>query len=180
MCVVSPRVVPDVSQPVGRWAVHSDSGAGTWRSRAVGVVLGVFMGLASGLVPPATVAQGTGWITSAGSHTMAPASSMVLLDGPSGSMVVGSTTVPVPAVRLVDSGGNGVAGETVTFTVAAGGGRLAPAVIANLDAVYRTGGSTVVTNEAKAVLFTTSQGAVSVSRVAVMFNRPTSTYPASF
>ena len=111
---------------------------------------------------------------------MVPASSMVLLDGPAGSMVVGSTTVPVPAVRVVDSGGNGVAGETVTFTVAAGGGRLAPAVIANLDAVYRTGGSTVVTNEAKAVLFTTGQGAVSVSRVAVMFNGPTSTYPASF
>jgi len=95
-------------------------------------------------------------------------------------MVVGSPTLPSPAVRLVDAGGNGVAGETVTFTVTAGGGQLAPAVIANLDAVYRTGGSSFVANEAKAVLFTTGPVAVSASRVAVMFNGPTSTYPASF
>lgn len=130
-------------------------------------------------VAPAAAGTGSSPSVAGAADAQAPATSIVALGNPGGAMVVGSSTVPSPAVRVVDAGGNGVAGETVTFTVTAGGGQVAPAVIANLDAVYRTGGSPIVTNEAKAVLFTTGPVAVSVSRVAVMLNGPTTTYPAS-
>lgn len=144
----------------------------------MGQVVPLVAALAWCVTPAAAGAGSTSFVAGAG-DAQAPVTSIVALGNPGGTMVVGSSTVPSPAVRVVDAGGNGVAGETVTFTVTAGGGQVAPAVIANLDAVYRTGGSSIVTNEAKAVLFTTGPVAVSVSRVAVMLNGPTTTYPAS-
>jgi hypothetical protein len=100
------------------------------------------------------------------------------LSSAGGSQDVASRAVPPPAVRVVDAGGNGVSGATVTFSVTAGSGRLAPAVVANVDAVYRTGGTTLLSSEAKAIFFTTGPSATAVSRIAVMFNSPTSAYPA--
>jgi len=144
----------------------------------MGQVVPLVAALAWCVTPAAAGAGSSSFVAGAG-DAQAPVTSIVALGNPGGTMVVGSSTVPSPAVRVVDAGGNGVAGETVTFTVTAGGGQVAPAVIANLDAVYRTGGSSIVTNEAKAVLFTTGPVAVSVSRVAVMLNGPTTTYPAS-
>ncbi len=64
-------------------------------------------------VAPAAAGTGSSPSVAGAADAQAPATSIVALGNPGGAMVVGSSTVPSPAVRVVDAGGNGVAGETV-------------------------------------------------------------------
>jgi hypothetical protein len=81
-------------------------------------------------------------------------------DGDNQAAVVGSAVATAPSVVVKDSSGTAVAGATVTFTVASGGGSITnPVVVTGTDGIARVGSWTVGPQAGRNTLTATTVGA---------------------
>ena len=101
---------------VGSPATTNASGIATVTSWTVGTTAGTNLVVASGAGLPS--------VTFTANGTAGPPADVSIVLGDNQVAVVGSAVASRPTVRVRDSNGNPVAGATVTFAVAAGGGTI--------------------------------------------------------
>jgi hypothetical protein len=130
------------------FAVGSGGGAVTGASQTtnangIATVGGWTLGLTLGTNTLVASAAGTtgGPVTFSATAVTGPAHAIAIDAGNSQTAVAGSAVATAPSVKVTDAGGNPVAGTTVTFAIASGGGSITGATQTTTTAGIATAGT---------------------------------------